>query len=102
MEMLINQLTAINFNPTSEADRIAQNVANILTTVKGTSPLNRGLGIDGGLIHSPTPAAIQMLKSSVIEAISRDEPRVEVLSVQVSQSNTLTGTLNPTVRIKIK
>lgn len=71
---------AINFAPTP-AEEIVQNVRTILTTLKGTVPLNRGFGIDPNLIDEPTAIAKARLTSAVIEAVKRSEPRVKVSAV---------------------
>lgn len=79
---------------------ILQNVRTILSTVRGTVPLDRVFGVDQGLLDSPLPAARARLTGEIIAAVGKYEPRAEVVEV-IYDGDGLEGKLTPKVRIKV-
>ena len=67
-------------------EEIAQNIHLILSTPKGSVPLDRNFGINWDLIDKPFPATIQLLKAEVVKAIETYEPRVKVKEVKVKDA----------------
>jgi len=66
-------------------EEIAQNVRLILSTPKGSVPLDRRFGINWDLIDKPYPVTIQLLKAEIVKAIETYEPRVKVKAVKVKK-----------------
>lgn len=70
----------VDFGASGEAE-ILQNIATIVSTVQGTAPLARDLGIDGTAIDQTPEIAKTMIASSIIGAIADYEPRARVVQV---------------------
>lgn len=83
---------------------IVQNVKTILSTIRGTVPLDREFGIIGEYIDKPLPMAKALSMADIVEEVEKQEPRVEVTKVALEQLDTeaIDGILKPIVRIKIK
>lgn len=94
--------TAVNVAPSSVLEEIAQNVRTILTTYRGTVPLDRRFGVDGEFIDEPTPVAISRLSGDIVAAIEQYEPRVRVKSVNFVMSDLVTGRIVPQVKLAIR
>lgn len=78
----------INLAPETTVEEVLQNVAMILSTPKFSVPLDRGLGLAQRFLDMPIQAAQAVLISEVLDAVERDEPRAEVLSVTFEQGET--------------
>lgn len=89
-------------NETETVDSVLQNVALILSTVRGTVPTYRDFGIDGSIIDRPVPAAKALMLTAVREAVEQFEPRAEVLRVTFEQDKQNPGRLIPTVEIEVR
>jgi len=74
----------IDFGATGLAE-ILQNVRTILTTVRGTVPLDRSFGIDQSPLDSPGLVARAKMTPIIIKALKTYEPRVVVQSVTYSE-----------------
>lgn len=68
----------IDLMPSTELEEIAQNVLTIITTPKGSAPLDREFGIDGAYIDYPLASAQAKLTASITEAVKKFEPRARV------------------------
>lgn len=90
---------AVNFSPGSTREEILQNVRTIISTVKGSVPLDREFGIDGDIVDLPMPVAEAKVSNEIFRAIRRYEPRASVESI--SFAGTIDGKLIPTVEVKI-
>jgi phage baseplate assembly protein W len=92
----------INFAPNSVIEEVTQNVRTIISTLKGTVPLDRTFGVDGSIIDRPIPIAQAMMRQDIVNAIRQYEPRAVIVSITFSDpSATIDGLLKPTVRIRI-
>ena len=60
---------------------VDEQVETLLSTVAGTIPLDRGLGIDDSFIDKPTEAAQSLYVAEVAEKIPRYIPTLSVDSV---------------------
>lgn len=91
--------TKINFAPQTEAEEIQQNIRTIISTRKGTVPLNRDFGLSYSWLDKPYLVAMTLMMAEVIEAIEEYEPRAKVRDVQFdnSESDVMQGKLNPRV-----
>lgn len=94
-------LTHISLNETDKIASILQNVAIILSTVKGTCPMYRQFGITGDFVDKPIPVAQVLMQSDIKEAIETYEPRVEVIGVEFHVSVAEPGKLLPTVTVEV-
>lgn len=90
--------SGVDFGATG-MDEILQNVRTILTTIKGTVPLDRAFGIDQSPLDSPGLIARAKMTPIIIKAIKSYEPRVNVLSVTYTEDEQ--GRLSPIVNIEL-
>ena len=74
---------ALQLAPENETESILQNVALILSTVKGTVPMYRDFGVDGDYIDRPQTVAQVLITRAVTEAVARYEPRCTVTGVTI-------------------
>lgn len=58
-----------------------QDIATVLATPKGSVPFYRDFGIEMDFLDLPTPAAKQMMRSRVREAVERWVPNTVVRSI---------------------
>lgn len=93
-------LQNINLAPETREEEIMQNVAVIISTPKFSVPLDRGLGMAQRFVDKPIQVAQSILISEVLDAVERDEPRVEVLNVTFEMGDT-PGVLIPVVEVDI-
>lgn len=93
-------LKNINLAPETREEEIMQNVAVIISTPKFSVPLDRGLGMAQRFVDKPIQVAQSILISEVLDAVERDEPRVEVLNVTFEMGGT-PGALIPVVEVDI-
>ncbi len=100
---ITNEDSKYNLMPTTTIEEITQNIKLILSTIKGTAPLSRNLGLNISFIDDPTKRAFMKAKIIILEAIKLFEPRVEVLKVELSEkdSNLVDGKMNIKVEVKV-
>lgn len=93
----------INWFPESAMEEILQNVAVLITTVRGSVVLDRNLGIDTSFIDEPSPRGMMQASIFLLEAIQEYEPRVQVESVDFvpNTNDALDGRLTPRVVVRI-
>lgn len=93
----------VNIMPSTELEEILQNVRTILSTVKGTVPLDRGLGVDRKILDLPISVAQAKISAAVVKAVNEQEPRVRVQKIFYEQSDaeSLDGKLLPTVDVEL-
>ena len=83
---------------------IIQNIRTILTTPRGSVPLDRDFGVDAALVDDPQPAVQARLTAEIVDAVERYEPRARVTQVtweQIAESETAAGRLVPRVKVRI-
>jgi len=85
--------------PRTLEEEVKQNIRFLLSTPKGSVPLNREFGISLELLDNPTPVAKQRLIAEIISAIERWEPRARVTKVWFEEDES--GKLVPRVDILI-
>ena len=93
-------LNTINFAPDNVLDEIIQNVKMIITTVKGSVPMDREFGIDASVVDRPIMAVQAILTSEIMDAVSHFEPRARVTAVHY-KGDAEDGILMPVVRIEV-
>ena len=83
MEAILSlaELNNINFSPKNEVEEILQNVGCILSTIKGTVPLDRDFGVSPDFLDAPMNVARVKLIQEVVEKVPEQEPRATVKEV---------------------
>lgn len=92
-------LDKVDFNAEGLTE-VMQNVRTILSTVRGSVPLDRSFGVDLALLDSPLPIAQAKLSNEIMAAVNKYEPRAQVVQVTYSGDG-LDGKLVPKVRLRI-
>lgn len=99
MNYLVQTSNDINWAPENEVEEILQNIRTILSTVKGSVPLDRDFGIDGSYVDLPMPAAKAKLASEIMNAVKKYEPRATITSVDFTGDEN--GTLQPRIEVRL-
>lgn len=94
-------LNEINLFPKNEKIEILQNIKTILTTIKGTVPLDRDFGIDSSVIDKPVTIVKPLIIKEIKEAIEKYEPRAKLISVDWKGIRE-EGKLVPIVKVVIR
>ena len=96
------QSNHVDFSPEGVME-ILQNVRTILATRKVSVPLDRDFGISWDNVDQSLPAAKMLMRSEVIDAIERYEPRAKVTSVDFAEDveGAMDGVLKPIVTVQI-
>lgn len=93
---------SINIMPSDTYEEVAQNIAMILGTLKGSVLTDREFGISATLIDLPMPAAMAALEAEILDAIEKYEPRAKITSIDFSQdADTMGGQLLPVVQFEV-
>ena len=97
------ETTQLNMFPETNVEEILQNITVIITTVRGTVPLDRDLGLDVTFIDEPSPRAKIKASIHLLETIQDYEPRVEVTDVDFipKPNDALDGRFYPKVTVRI-
>lgn len=90
---------SIDFAPATLAEEIVQNVRTILTTIKYEIPLDRGFGIDGGVVDMPIQQAEAFLSNEIFQQIKKYEPRAIIKNIAFEGDSN--GKLSPTVEVSV-
>lgn len=93
-------LEEINLAPETVLEDILQNVATIISTRKGTVPLDRNFGLSQDFLDRPMLVAEPLVTAEITEAISEYEPRAAVVSVEFEAGDS-PGVLIPVVEVEI-
>lgn len=93
----------INLFPKTIIEEILQNVSVLLTTVVGSVPLDRNLGINATFIDEPSQRAMMKLSIFALETVQDYEPRVEVMEVDFAPNpdDALGGLFYPRMVVRI-
>ena len=96
-------LREINMFPKTALEEIIQNVRMILSTVRGTVPLDRNLGLDATFVDAPIMRAMMTFAVYATETIQDYEPRVAVEEIEwlPRPDAALDGRLYPGVKVRI-
>lgn len=93
---------AIDWSPAGEIEEIVQNVRTILRTPRMSVPLDRAFGVDGRMVDMPITRAAAVYQHNIVAAVSRYEPRAEVLRVSFAESDSAAAALRPTVTVRLR
>lgn len=91
---------SIDLMPTERNSEIRQNVRIITTTIRGTQPLDRGLGLDGGLVDAAGSRGNALLAADIITALPAAEPRINVTRVGFA-GEAVDGSYEPTIEYEV-
>ena len=91
----------LTFFPGSTEAEIAQNLYCIITTPKGSVPMDRAYGVDYSFIHAPLPAARAMFAASVVEAVATYEPRATIENVDFEFDSNNPDKLIPVLEVSM-
>ena len=87
-------------------DALAQEICVLLSTRKGSVPLDRDFGLDWSFIDSPLPSAMPLYVAEVARQIEKYIPRVQFIRVDFNENanmmDLMNGILKPIVVIKIR
>lgn len=91
----------VNFAPKNEVEEILQNVRTILSTPKGTRPMDRDFGINPFVPDKPFIKEQARIHQEVVDAIKKYEPRAKIIEIGESISKK-TAMVCPRVVIAIE
>ncbi len=100
VEIAATDPTHIAFAPRTPMEEIMQNVRTILTTRRGSVPLDRDFGMDVSVVDQPINRLQAILTTEIIETVERYEPRAEVVAVDFSGDGA-GGVVVPHVKVVI-
>ena len=80
---------------------VLQCVRLILSTPKGSVPLDRDFGIDWTMIDRPAGGVSQIIKAHIVRQIQKYEPRAKVKKVELSSQELPDGKLRVKVLIEV-
>jgi phage baseplate assembly protein W len=95
-------LKKINLAPATELEDILQNVAVIISTPKGSIPLDRDFGVSQRYVDKPMPTARVMFLADATDAVARYEPRAEVRNVKFETDTISPGKFIPHVEVDFR
>ena len=79
-------IDSIIFNTGEETKELEERLTLLLTTPKGTMPMDRSYGIDiAAVLDKPVPVAQNCYAAEVIKAVGEYEPRAEVTAVEFEE-----------------
>jgi phage baseplate assembly protein W len=80
---------------------IMQNVRTILTTRRGTVPLDRNFGISFEFLDSPINITRAKAEQEIFQQLKKYEPRA-ILKQIIWETDVMAGHILPSVRVEIK
>ena len=81
------------------AQEVAQNVAMIISTRKGTCPMARDIGLSYDWIGRGINVAHALVAAEVVEALEEQEPRATLEGITLAESDGETVTIYAEVEI---
>jgi phage baseplate assembly protein W len=79
---------------------VMQNVRAILTTRRGTVPLDRNFGISFEFLDSPINTTRAKAEQEIFSQLKKYEPRA-VLKQIMWETDALSGQISPTVKVEV-
>ena len=100
MDVLIDALPSEVVLGASGIAEIMQNVRMILTTRKGTVPLDRNFGVSFEYLDAPVSVARGKMEQEVFQAIRKYEPRAIIRKIDYD-FDPEAGHIKPNVKIEV-
>lgn len=91
--------TSIKILPNNELEEIFQNVLMIITTLKGSCPIDREFGISVKILDAPMNNQSRLV-AEIATAIEKFEPRARLRSIDFSGNSD--GELTPILSLEIR
>lgn len=79
---------------------VMQNVRTILTTRRGTVPLDRNFGISFDFLDSPVNTTIAAAQQEIFMQLKKYEPRANLKEINWD-TDVLSGQISPTVKVEV-
>ncbi|MGG3322417.1 lysozyme [Brevibacillus centrosporus] len=92
---------AVNFAPATLFEEVQQNIWTIASTVLGTAPGSRGIGVEWEMVDEPINIAQARITGVLMAAISEQEPRAQVTRITFNEQSmeaSMYGRLIPIIR----
>lgn len=80
-EIYVEGYTDIDFSPQTLMAEVSQNLRSIITTPKHSVPMFRDFGLSENIVDSPMNEAAAKIKSEIIMACRKYEPRAKIKRV---------------------
>lgn len=87
--------------PASLAEEVGQNLMVLLLVLRGTQPLERGLGMTWNQVDRPIQQVQTDVAMELYDQVDRYEPRAEIVSVSCA-GDPLTGRVVPTIKFMLR
>lgn len=81
----------VNFAPGTLLEEVQQNIKTIVTTVLGTAPGSRNIGVEVELVDEPIHITQARITGIIRTAIADIEPRAQVTRITFDHQNIETG-----------
>ena len=83
---------------------LAQEVRTVITTRKGSVPLDRDFGVNFTVIDKPDNVVLPTYVGDIARQIEKYVPRVEVVSINFApaQGDEIDGFLRPVVKVRVR
>lgn len=94
------ELSVVTLNESEYVKSVLQNISNILKTRRGSVPHFREFGLPMEFVDQPMSIAEPTMIIEVREALTRFEPRAELVSISFTSNKD--GQLFPVVEVNIK
>jgi uncharacterized protein len=92
--------SGVNFGLTNVPE-VMQNVRTILTTRRGTVPLDRDFGISFEFLDSPINTTRAKVEQEIFLQLKKYEPRAILKQILWDTDLLLSGKISPTVKVEI-
>lgn len=88
-------------SPGSVAEEVGQNLMVLFLVLRGTQPLERGLGMTWNQVDRPIQQVQVDVAMELYDQVDRYEPRAEIVSVSC-RGDALTGKVVPEIKFRLK
>lgn len=83
-------------------DGLEQEIRLLLSTRKGSVPLDRDYGVSWDYVDLPLPEAMPYMISEIAGQLEKYVPRIKVRDIVFKSADPLEGILQPTVTVEIR
>lgn len=93
--------TEVRFGATG-LDQLVQEIRTVLSTRKGSVPLDRGFGLSWDIVDMPVSVAGPRCIAEIGRQLEKYVPRIKVETVAFKPSDTDDGILKPVVTVSVR
>lgn len=83
-------------------DGLEQEIRTLLSTRKGSVPLDRDFGLTWQYVDLPMPEAMPYMIAEIARQLEKYVPRIKVRDIRFQSDDPLEGILQPTVTVEIR